>query len=97
MINPDEVGTFWDLTVKKGDQLNGKVTSNYLTNIYFLNEKNLHKFLDEKDFDPLYDRVPVLSTLIDFRSPINGTIFLAIEGQANKKITLEIALTKYSS
>lgn len=86
------LGFAYELELKRGDSVKGKITSNSPVDIYFLDIDNFEKWDKDKRFNPEHSSESVLDTQIDFGVPKRGKWFLIIENNGRKLATVEVLL-----
>jgi hypothetical protein len=82
----------YDLDLKKGEELKGKIASHEKINFFFLTKYGLTRFKNNKDFSYEYGSESVLESKIHFTPIKTGTLYLVIENEGRDQATVDIHL-----
>ena len=76
--------------LKRGDHLEGEISSDIPVNIYFVNDINFKKWQRDKTFNAEYYKEWILETRIDVLIPRKGKWYLLVENAGKEPATVKI-------
>jgi len=82
----------YDLDLKKGEELQGEISSDERINFFFLTKYGLTRFENNEDFSYDYGSESVLESKVHFTPLKTGTLCLVIENEGEDKATVTIHL-----
>jgi len=90
-VNGEEY-VFYDLDLKKREEVNGNISSDEAINFFFVTKHSLTSFENNRDFYYEYGSESILNRKVHFIPSRTGTWYLVIENEGEDQATVDIHL-----
>lgn len=91
VVDADEYVSY-DLYLKKGEELKGRIASDERMNWFFLTKYGLTRFENNEDFSYEYGSESVLESKVHFTPLKTGKLYVVIENEGKDQATVDIHL-----
>ncbi|MCW4042599.1 MAG: DUF1883 domain-containing protein [Candidatus Bathyarchaeota archaeon] len=91
-VSPAADGYYYELELKRGENLKGEIISDSPIDIYLVDSTNFKKWDKDRTFYHEYCNESVLKTKIDYVVPKKGTWYLIIENNGRKSAKTKVYL-----